>query len=95
MGNKGFLLHLVSPELAPGETGLRHQEHQRSVLYVDITSIFSFCAPTPPHTSLAPRGKPEAPESLALTQSPSLLQAHLRKTLSREALGPSAEEAED
>ena len=36
-----------------------------------------------------------ASESLALTQSSSLLQALLRRTLSREALGPSPEEAED
>lgn len=42
-----------------------------------------------------PQGSPGASESLALTQSPCLLQAVLRRTLSREALGLSAKEMED
>lgn len=42
---EAYVLHLVSPELAPDGIGLRPQEHQRSALFVDIVSIFSLCPP--------------------------------------------------
>lgn len=41
MWEEAYLLNLVSPELALDGAGLRPQEHQRSALCMDITSIFS------------------------------------------------------
>lgn len=66
-----------------------------SPLHGHCLHLLSVSTPCLASGLVRPPGSPGAPECLALTQSPSLLQSLLRRTLSREALGPSPEEAED